>query len=206
LSLPNEVEVELTVVCQDDLFGFLLVDEELSEVELGGLVCGGFDLRLISKNCMVDLVAFALDVQYERPCLTLDVTGQIVVVSQLKLGLELNLNRQLGQSWHNTRHGRHSEGVSIVGASTNSLLGEVESEWNVLLVNDLDDLLVLSIEQQWTELELTGLEENVGLVDTANNQELLHDVLTWNAELPSGLMFTDGVWRVFKHHLELFTG
>lgn len=74
LTFPHEVEVELSIVCKDDLLSFPLVDEEFSEVKLGGLVSGGFDLWLVSKDCVMNFVAFALDVQHKRPCLTFDIT------------------------------------------------------------------------------------------------------------------------------------
>jgi hypothetical protein len=41
---------------------------------------------------VVDLVTFTLDVEDERASLALDVALQVVVVSQLELGRELNLN------------------------------------------------------------------------------------------------------------------
>jgi hypothetical protein len=92
LTLPDEVEVEFSVVSQDNILGLLLVDKELPEIEVEGLAGLHLNTWLVSEDRVVDLVTFTLDVEDERASLALDVALQVVVVSQLELGRELNLN------------------------------------------------------------------------------------------------------------------
>lgn len=75
----------------------------------------------------------------------------------------------------------------------------------MLLVDEGDDLSVLTLKQERPELDLTSLKENVGLVNTAYYEEVLSDVFRWNSEDPVGLVLADVVWGVLKHHLCLLT-
>ena len=102
LALPHEIEVELTAVRQDHSLALLLIDEELPEVEVEGLSGLCFHSGLVSEHGVVDLVAFALDIQDQGPSLPLDVAGQVIVVLDLVLRLEVDLNGQVGQGWHHS--------------------------------------------------------------------------------------------------------
>ena len=55
----------------------------------------------------------------------------------------------------------------------------------MLLIDDADRLLVLTLEEKRAEFDTRGLEKNVGLVDTSNDQEVGHDVFTRDAEYPA---------------------
>jgi hypothetical protein len=125
----------------------------------------------------VDLVALSFHVQYQWSGLPLDVADEIVVVIELVLWLEQYLNRYLRLGWHHTRHGAHPQRVTEVWTSFDALLGEAEAEGNVLLVDEGDDLSVLALEEKRTELDLARLEENVWLVYSAHDQEVLDDIL-----------------------------
>jgi hypothetical protein len=90
-----------------NLLGLYLIDEEFSEVELACFSRGSAHLRLVSHHGVVDLVTFTLNVQGQWSSLSLNVALQVVVVSQLKLGVELNLNWSLTISRNNTSHRRN---------------------------------------------------------------------------------------------------
>lgn len=47
----------------------------------------------------------------------------------------------------------------------------------MLLVYDLDGIFVLSLEEEWSELDLSRAERNIRLIDFSHNQEVLHNVL-----------------------------
>ena len=98
--------------------------------------------------------------------------------------MEENLNWNLRLSRDNSRHWIDSERVSKVWASLNAFLGETEAEWNMLLIDERDNFLILTLKQEWTEFNLTGFEKNVWLIDSTDNKEMLSDVLSWNSKDP----------------------
>jgi hypothetical protein len=93
LAFPQEVKVEFAVVREHNLLSLYFVDKELAEIQLEWFVLLDFCQRLICHYSVVDLVAFAFDIQNERSCFALDVASQVVVVSEFKLWLEHNFDR-----------------------------------------------------------------------------------------------------------------
>ena len=132
-----------------------------------------------------------------------DVAYKVVVVSQLELRLERDFNRKLTLSRHNSRDGVEHKGITIVRASSNALTVEVESEWNVLLVDDLDGLFVMATDEKRSVAQLAGLKQDVGLNNLSDNEELLGDVLRWDLEKPARLVFADRLRGVLEDHFEL---
>mmetsp|Transcript_39618 Transcript_39618/g.60625 ORF Transcript_39618/g.60625 Transcript_39618/m.60625 type:complete len:572 (+) Transcript_39618:2645-4360(+) len=203
LTLPHEVEVELSVILKDHLLGLALVDEELAEVEVVGLTRLQFGTAGTCEHGVVDLVALTFNVEYERSSLPLDVANQVIVVVQLVLRLEEHFNWDSRLSRNGSGHRVHAEGVAEIGAALDALLSEAEAEGNVLLVNELDSFSVLSLEEQRAELDLTSFEEYVGLVDAADDEEVLNDVLRRNLEDPVGLVLANLVGCILEDHLGL---
>lgn len=108
LTLPDKVEVELTVVSQCDTLGLLLIDEEIAEVEFVWLSSFDFtSLFLFGVHTVMDLVAFSFDVENKWSGLPLDVANEIIVVSQLVLRHELDLDWQRSKCWYSARHGHY---------------------------------------------------------------------------------------------------
>jgi hypothetical protein len=112
LSSPNEVKVKLSVVLEKYLSDLFLVDEEFPKVErrsdsgsLGTL--HDFLSWLTAEDLVMDFIALSFDVQHQGSCLSLHIADQVVVVSQLKLWLELHFDRKFSLGRHNTRHGGH---------------------------------------------------------------------------------------------------
>ena len=63
LSFPDKVKVEFTIVGQDHFLCLLLVDEELSKIKVERLTSDNFLSGFISKDRMMDLVAFTFDIE-----------------------------------------------------------------------------------------------------------------------------------------------
>jgi hypothetical protein len=126
---------------------------------------------------MMNLVTFSLDVQDKRSSLSLDVAHQVIVVVELKLGLEQNFNWNLRSGRNDTSNWVASERVSKVRTSLDTFFREVETEWNVFLVNEVDSLSVLTRKEERSELNLSSFKENIGLVDSSNYEEVLDDIL-----------------------------
>jgi len=53
---------------------------------------------------VVDLVAFAFDVESEGAVLSLNVALQVVVVGEFELGVEHDLDWAVAIRWHHTTH------------------------------------------------------------------------------------------------------
>ena len=94
LAFPDEIKVEFTAVCQDDLFCLLFVDKEFAVVEGERLASLNVDTRFISLDRMMNLVSLALYVKDKRPGLALDIAAQVVVVLKLKLRGKCDFNGQ----------------------------------------------------------------------------------------------------------------
>jgi len=89
------------------LLSLLLIDKELSEVKVKWLASLDINSGFVSLDGVMNLIALTFDIENERPSLSLDVTAQVIVVLQFKLGSECNLNWQLGVSWNHTLHWSH---------------------------------------------------------------------------------------------------
>jgi hypothetical protein len=63
LALPQEIKVEFAVVREHNLLCLYFVDKELAEIQLEWFVLLDFCQRLICHYSVVDLVAFAFDIQ-----------------------------------------------------------------------------------------------------------------------------------------------
>lgn len=133
---------------------------------------------------MVNLVALTLDIEDQRACLALNVTNQIVVVGKLELWLEYDLDGYLRAWGYNSGHGADSERITVLGAALYTLLGEVEAEGDLLLVDHVHNLAVLTIEEKGSKLNLARLEEHVWLDDAAHNHKVLHNLLCGYLEQP----------------------
>jgi hypothetical protein len=205
LTLPYKVKVEFSIVSNGDLLGLSLVDEEFTEVKYIRLSCTDFLLLLISKHGVVDLVSLSFDVENEWSGLSLHIAGKVVVVRQLILRLELNFNRDLRLGRDYSREGANSQRVSVVWATLDAVLTDVEAEWNQLLVYNVHSLSVLTRQKKRSELQLSSLEQNIWLNNSANDQEVLRNVFRWDLEKPVGFVLSYLVWGILKDHLRFFT-
>lgn len=158
-----------------------------------------------SKDGVMDLVTFTFYIKHQRSCLSLDIANQIVVVVELVFWLEYYFNWDLRLGRDHTSYRVHSERISKIWASFNALFGEVEAEWDVLLINQGYYFSILSLKEKRSKLNLTCLEEDVWFIDTTNNKEVLNNILSWNPEDPVRLVFSNIVWSILKDHLGFLT-
>lgn len=80
LALPHEIEVEFSIVSNSDLLSLSFVDKEFSKVKYIRLSSTDLLLLLVSEHSVVDLVTFSFDIENKWSCLSLDVTGKVVVI------------------------------------------------------------------------------------------------------------------------------
>ncbi len=153
---------------------------------------------------MVDLVAFSFDIEHQRPCLLLHIADEVIVISEFVLWLEEHFHLNLALSRNHPRDWHHSERVSVVGVSFDGLFEEIEAKRNVLLIDDVHYFSVLAIEEEWSKLDLSSFKEDIRLIYSSNNHEVLLDIFLRDFENPERFMLANVIWYIFEGDLELF--
>jgi len=205
LSLPYEIEVKFSAVLENHFLCLSLVYEEFAEVELVGFSCLQFYSSHSSEDRVVDFVSFSFHVKNQGAGFSLDIAEQVVVVVQLVLGLEQYFNWNLGLCRDSSRNGIDSKRISEVWASSDALFGKAEAERNMLLVDQLDGLSILSLKKQRPKLDLSCLEQYIWLIYSSYDQEVLDDVLGWNPKDPMALMLSNVIRSVLEDHFRLLS-
>ena len=92
LSLPYEVNVEVSVVLECNYLRLLFIYEEISKFELVRFCLLNGQSSNVSKYGVMYLVTLSLYIKDERSSLPLYITDEIVVIVKFESWLEQNLN------------------------------------------------------------------------------------------------------------------
>ena len=156
-------------------------------------------------NLMMQCVTNTLNIKGDWSSLLLDITEDVVVVLSLNPGSESNLDGHLVVGSDHSRHRRDLQGIGVFRITSDGLLVKREIEGNVLKILDMHNILVLSLQQQWTEVDLTHINEDIRVVHLTNEVEILLNTFLWNLKQVVGLMGSGDLWSVLKDDLELLS-
>jgi hypothetical protein len=154
---------------------------------------------------MLQNVSDTLDIKTHWLGSSLDIAYYVIVERLRDLRLEQHLNLSLSLGVNYSTHRLDSKGVAPLHFSFDRLLIERVSQRHILQVLQVNDLFVLTTNQQRPEVNFSCIKEHVRLDDLTNNEEMLGYFLSRNLKNPVTSVTSNKVWSVLKNHVGLLT-
>lgn len=131
---------------------------------------------------LVQVEADPLDVDENRLGLALHVADKVLVLVGFGALFEGDADLAGRVGPRHAAHGAHVQAVLLPRFTFDTLVDEVEGDWDVVLVEQFDLLHALGVEQQRVEVEAWHVEHDLGFHHLADQLELTLDAHRADAE------------------------
>ena len=130
-------------------------------VELVGLALAELE-SLVGDDVLVQVEADPLEVDENRLCLAFSVADKVLVLVGFGALFEGDAELAGRVGPRHAAHGSHVQAVLLPRFTFDTLVDEVEGDWDVVLVEQFDLLHALGVEQQRVEVEAWHVEHDLG--------------------------------------------